>query len=88
MLSDMCSEVPGPSSSGSGDLFELSDGSKKTISPTASITGCHLGFERDRAYFLSGRITSLCTRSIGIGRNYTLLFSAVRPVHWNISKLS
>ena len=27
---DMCSDVPGPSSSGLGDLFELSDRSSKT----------------------------------------------------------
>ena len=49
-----CSDKAGPSSCGSGDLFELSDWSNKTldpifytISPTASTTGRHLGFERD-----------------------------------------
>ena len=40
-------EMAGPSSSGSGDLFELSDRSNETISPTTSSTGRHLGFERD-----------------------------------------
>ena len=47
---DMCSDEAGPSSSGSGDLFELSDSSGSrtlTISPTTSTTGCHLVFERD-----------------------------------------
>ena len=48
---DMCSDVAGPLSSGSGDLFELSDRSNKTIillfPPTTSTSGRHLGFERD-----------------------------------------
>ena len=48
---DMCSDVAGPSSSGSGDLFELSDRSNETTVlfyyfPTTSTSGCHLGFER------------------------------------------
>ena len=48
--SNMCSVVAGPSSSGSGDLFELSDRSRShvlTIFPTTSTTGRHLGLERD-----------------------------------------
>ena len=51
---DMCSDVAEPSISGSGDLFELSDRSNKTLDPvlllfppTTSTTGRHLGFERD-----------------------------------------
>ena len=42
----MCSDVACPSSSGSGDLFELSDRSNKT-DPESRATGRHLGFERD-----------------------------------------
>ena len=56
--SDMCSYVVGPSSSGPGDLFELSDGSSScpfTISPTTSPTGRHLGFERDYNYHAAFR---------------------------------
>ena len=50
---NMCSDVAGPSSSGSGDLFELSDRWNKTLDPvpppypTTSTTGRHLGFEHD-----------------------------------------
>ena len=51
---DICSDVAGPSSSGSGDLFELSDRSNNTLDPvlllflpTTSTTGRHLGFKRD-----------------------------------------
>ena len=47
---DMISGVAKPSSSGSGDLLELSGKSRSctfTISPTASTTGRHLGFDRD-----------------------------------------
>ena len=42
--SDMCSDVAAPSSSGWGDLFELSDRSNKTNTRT---TGHQLGFESD-----------------------------------------
>ena len=46
----MCSDVAGPSSSGSGDLFHFGSSSRSrtsTISPTTSTTGPHLGFEHD-----------------------------------------
>ena len=45
MASDMCSDVAGPSSSGSGDLFELSDSSGSrtfTISPRPALPGAIL----------------------------------------------
>ena len=42
---DMCSHVAGLSSSGSGDLFDLSYKSRSHTSST-STTGRHLGFER------------------------------------------
>ena len=47
---DMCSDVTGPSISGSGDLFDFRSSSRCrtfNISPTTSNTGRHLGFERD-----------------------------------------
>ena len=47
---DMCSDVAGPSSSGSGDLFDFGASSRSrtfTISPTNSTTGRHLGIKRD-----------------------------------------
>ena len=47
---EMCSDVAGPSSNGSGDLVGLLDRSRPrafAISPTTSTTGRHLGFERD-----------------------------------------
>ena len=47
---DTGSDVTGPSSISSGDLFELSDWSRFrpfTISPTTNNTGRHLAFERD-----------------------------------------
>ena len=46
----MCSNVAGPSSSGSEDLFDFGSSSRYRtfiISPTASATGRHLGFEHD-----------------------------------------
>ena len=45
---DMCSDVAGPSRSGADDLFDFGSSSRSrtfAISPTTSITGCHLGFE-------------------------------------------
>ena len=47
---DMCSDMTGPSSSGSGALFDFGYSSRSrtfTISHTTSTTGRHLGFERD-----------------------------------------
>ena len=47
---DISSDVAGPSRSGSGDMFELSDRSNKTYiynSPTTNTTGRHLELERD-----------------------------------------
>ena len=47
---DMCCDVTGPSSSGSGDLFDFGSSSRSrtfTIFPTTSTAGRHLGFERD-----------------------------------------
>ena len=67
--SDMCSDVAGPSSS-SGNKFEISDGSNTTCFyylPTASTTGCHLGFKLTTAPVLPfGRVTrrSSCIRYI------------------------
>ena len=50
----MCSDAAMLSSSGPGDLFELSERSNTTpfylISPTTITTGVHLGFERDFNY--------------------------------------
>ena len=43
----MCSDVVGPSSSGTGDLSDRSRSRTFTISPTISTNGRHLGFERD-----------------------------------------
>ena len=50
---DMCSDVAGLSSSGSGDFFELPLGQilrTFTISSATSTAGRHLGFERDYNY--------------------------------------
>ena len=47
---DMCFDVARPSSSGSGDLFELTDRSNETDPESlkgARTTGRHLGFKRD-----------------------------------------
>ena len=55
---NMYSDVAGPSSSGSGDLFELSGRSNTTCFyyfPTTSTTGRHLGFERDYNYHTAFR---------------------------------
>ena len=46
----MCSDVAGPSSSGSGDLFDFGSSSRSrtfTISSITSTTGLHFRFERD-----------------------------------------
>ena len=57
---DMCSDVTGPSSSSSSDLFELSD-LVLIISPTTSTAGRHLVWTCLKlAFYLSGRIPSLC----------------------------
>ena len=47
---DMCSDVAGPSSSGTGDLFDLGSSSRSRSSissPTTSTNVRHLGIERD-----------------------------------------
>ena len=64
----MCSDVAGPASNRSGDLFELSNRSNTTYFyyfPTTSTTGVRLAFERDYNYnCLLGGVTSSCIRSI------------------------
>ena len=55
---DMCSDVAGPSSSGSGDFLSFQVGQilrTFTISLTTSTTGRHLGFERDCNYHTAFR---------------------------------
>ena len=50
---DICFDVARPSSSGSGDLFELSARFRSrpfTISPTTSNTGRHLGLECNNSH--------------------------------------
>ena len=47
---DMCPDEAGPSSSGSGDLFDFGSSFRSltfTFPPTSNTTGRHLGFERD-----------------------------------------
>ena len=44
---NMCSDVAEPSSSGSGDLFELSDRSRSRTFTISSTTSRHLRFEVD-----------------------------------------
>ena len=60
---DMCSDMAGPSSSGSGGLFEFSDRSNTTDPPITNTTAT---IERDYNIpcCLSGRVTPLCIRSI------------------------
>ena len=53
---DMCSDVAGPSSSGSGDLLNFQIGQiklipyYKSICPSTTTSGRHLGFVRDYSH--------------------------------------
>ena len=71
---DLCSDVAGPSSSGSGDLFEPSERSNETIillfSPLLSLLAAILDFSMTSTPILaSGSVTSLCIRAIGIPKD-------------------
>ena len=62
-----CSDVAGPSSSGSGDLLELSDRSNTTYFyyfSTTGTTGIHLGFERDYNYHTAFRGVSVIMHKV------------------------
>ena len=68
---DMCSDMAGPSSSGSGDLFELSDRSNKTFislfPPLLALMAAILDLSMSATPTLpSGRVMSSFTRSIPI----------------------
>ena len=87
---DMCSDVAGPSSSSSGDLFELSDMSRShilTIYPATSTTWppswiwAWLQF----LYCLSGRVTSFCIRSIEV-KKCGLSASVHGTIHYSQNK--
>ena len=68
----MCSHVAGPSSSGSGDLFELSDRLNTTyfFSPITGTYDRHLEYSRDYNYHTFGHVTSSCIRSISKERQF------------------
>ena len=66
---DMCSDVAGSSSSGSGDLFEPSDRSNETtillFTPLLALLAAILDMSMTTTLILpSGRVTSSCIRSI------------------------
>ena len=79
---DMCSDVAGPSSNGSGDLFDFGSSSRSTT----STTGRHLGFERDYNFHtvFRGGVTSSCRRSITVEGIITQLYKQ----HWPLLALS
>ena len=70
---DMCSDVAGPSCSGSGDLFELSDRSNETIILLFPLLLAPLA-----AIFLSGRVTSSYLRS-NVSQINVVLFEVRSP---------
>ena len=60
---DMCPDVAGPSSSGSGDFLELSDSSNKSEPESLALLAAILDLRVTKLpYFLSGRVTTLCIK--------------------------
>ena len=79
---DMCSDVAGPSSSGSDNLFQLSDGSNKTypvlFPPLPALLAAILDLSvTSTPHCLSGRVMSLYVRSIVLIRFYCFPGSSV-----------
>ena len=73
---DMCCDAAGPSSSGSGDLFELSDRPNETIillfPPLLALLTAILDLSVTKTPIMpSGRVTSSCRRSIDRGKTKT-----------------
>ena len=70
----LCSDVAGPSSSGSGICLSFQIGQilrTFTISPTSNTTDRHLGFERDYNYHAAFRVCYVsCIRSIEVLRTH------------------
>ena len=83
---DMCSDVAGPSSCGSGDLFEVSDRSNNTqdpvlllFPPLLALLAAILDLGVTTTPILSsGHVTSLCTGSVAIVGGLTM---KITPFH-------